>query len=81
MFIHDYQCFGTTSDEEWYVAAFKQPTKVNDVVDIRNWCYSAFGEPGFNHLTHQYRWKDNINYGEVYFSSKEDLLMFKLGWS
>jgi hypothetical protein len=81
MFIHTYE---TTKDfltdkPRKYVAAFE--SKRENRAEITQWCYKAFGPPGFNHLTFETRWKDSINWGEVYFSRKEDLEWFVLKWS
>ena len=83
MFIHTYEtpALVINFDTEvclWYVAAFKQLTKVDDVVAMKQWCWKTFGEPEFNHLTFQTRWKDRIEYGEVSFSRKQDLEWFIL---
>lgn len=81
MFIHTYDL---KRDEDgsgegpWHIAAFTLPKHYNSIIE---WCYTTFGQPGFNHLTHQTRWKDEIFYGEVYFSRKEDLTWFMLRWS
>ena len=82
MFIHTYETnsdFLTDSPCK-YVAAFKQLTKVDAVVEMKKWCWETFGEPGHNHLTFQTRWKDSIEYGEVFFNRKEDLEWFVLRW-
>lgn len=84
MFIHAYEIpvdVLNSDDQTWYIAAFKQMTKVDDVVEMKKWCWKTFGEPEFNHLTFQTRWKDSIEYGEVYFSRKQDLEWFVLKWS
>ena len=83
MYIHAYEIPVDVLDsdnEVWYVAAFKQLTKVDDVVAMKQWCWKIFGEPEFNHLTCQTRWKDDIVYGAVYFSRKQDLEWFVLRW-
>lgn len=84
MFIHAYEVpvdVLNFDDEVWYVAAFNQPHKVDEVLAMTKWCHQTFGESGHNHLTCQTRWKDEIVYGEVYFKNKDDLLMFVLRWS
>ena len=86
MFIHTYETPApviSQFDTEvclWYVAAFKQMTKVDEVVEMKKWCWQTFGTPEHNHLTFQTRWKDSIEYGEVYFSRKQDLEWFVLKW-
>jgi hypothetical protein len=74
MFIHTYEL-----ETAWQVAAFKTPKENRR--EITRWCYQTFGTPGMNTLTKQTRWKDSIQYGEIYFGSKEDLMMFVLRWS
>jgi len=83
MFIHTYMSSNDVLIEEphWYIAAFKQPTKINEGEEIKQWCYQTFGPPGHNYLTFQTRWKDNIRHGEVSFSRREDLEWFLLRWS
>ena len=63
----------------WHVATFK--TKLEQRPEIRRWCYKIYGEPGYNYNTHELRWKDSIQYGEIYFSRPEDLEWFVLRWS
>ncbi len=82
MFIHTYaqpHDWRGDPDTTWLVAAFETPRQNRP--EITKWCYQTFGPPGMNHLTHQIRWKDSIQYGEVYFSNQEDLTMFVLRWS
>ncbi len=81
MFIHTYTQPRDWRDPDinWLVAAFKTPKENRK--EITRWCYKTFGPPGMNHLTKQVRWKDSIQYGEVYFSNQEDQLMFVLKWS
>ncbi len=84
MFIHTYDLKRDedgTGGGPWHVAAFtlrKNPENYNQIIE---WCYKIFGPPGFNALTYQTRWKDEIFYGEVLFSRKEDLEWFVLRWS
>jgi hypothetical protein len=80
MFIHTYeQVKDWRGATLWLVAAFMTPKE--NRAEITRWCYQTFGSPGMNTLTKQTRWKDSIQYGEVYFISKEDLMMFVLRWS
>ncbi len=81
MFIHTYQ---ESKDWRggnmyWHVAAFNTPKENRK--EITKWCYKTFGTPGMNHLTKQIRWKDSIQYGEVYFDHQKDLEWFVLRWS
>ena len=83
MFIHTYERTNSIvdfdlPDGKWHVAAFTLPKNYSE---IQEWCHKTFGSPGFNHLTHQTRWKDEIRYGEAYFSRIEDLEWFVLRWS
>jgi hypothetical protein len=68
-----------SSEGSWYVAAFMTPKENRK--EITKWCYKTYGAPGMNHLTKQIRWKDSIQYGEVYFSHQKDLEWFILRWS
>jgi len=82
MFIHTYTekidwRYPEVSD--WQVAAFQTPRQNRS--EITSWCYKTFGPPGLDHLTHQIRWKDSIQWGEVYFSNREDLMMFVMRWT
>jgi len=81
MFIHTYTQPTDWRDNEtsWHVAAFMTPKENRK--EITKWCYKTFGPPGFRHLTHDTRWKDSIQYGEVYFSREQDLSWFSLRWS
>ncbi len=81
MFIHTYTQPRDWRDPDinWLVAAFKTPKE--NRAEITKWCYQTFGAPGMNHLTKQIRWKDSIQYGEVYFRNQDDQLMFVLRWS
>ena len=82
MFIHTYDLIkdvDANSVINWHVAAFETPRQNRK--EITKWCYQTYGTPGMNPHTTQIRWKDSIQYGEVYFSSKEDLMMFVLRWS
>ncbi len=80
MFIHTYeQVKDWRGATLWLVAAFMTPKE--NRAEITRWCYKTYGAPGMNTLTKQTRWKDSIQYGEVYFISKEDLMMFVLRWS
>jgi hypothetical protein len=84
MYIHSYEVpvdRKNYDDEVWYVAAFEKSYTHDDLVALRTWCYQTFGETGYNRLTCQTRWRDEIIYGEVYFKNKDDLLMFVLRWS
>jgi hypothetical protein len=80
MFIHTYELMkewgGATP---WLVAAFESPRQNRS--EITRWCYQTFGTPGMNHLTQQTRWKDSIQYGEIYFIDQKDLEWFVLRWS
>lgn len=82
MFIHTYtqKNFDVQEPEikKWYIAAFTLPKNHYEIYD---WCYHTFGPSGFNHNTRQTRWGDEIRYGEVYFSRREDLEWFLLRWS
>lgn len=71
MVIHAYE---EITGSGWTVVAFSQPTKVDDVVEMKTWCYQTYGEP----IT---RWKDDIPYGEVRFEDPKDVMMFILRWS
>jgi len=73
MFIHTY------NSTYWKVATFMTPKENRK--EITKWCYQNFGAPGMNTLTKQTRWKDSIQYGEVYFSNQKDLVWFILRWS
>lgn len=80
MFIHTYQQIKDWRDATpWHVAAFMTPKEYRP--EMTRWCYKTFGPPGMNHLTKQIRWKDGIQYGEVYFNRKEDLEWFLLRWA
>ncbi len=80
MFIHTYeQVKDWRGATLWLVAAFMTPKENRK--EITKWCYKTDGAPGMNTFTKQTRWKDSIQYGEVYFISKEDLMMFVLRWS
>ena len=81
MYIHTYE-----TDKDFltdkpckYVAAFE--SKRENRAEITQWCYKVFGPAGFRHLTNETRWKDSIQWGEIYFSNKDDLMMFVLRWS
>ena len=79
MFIHTYQQLKEWSDApSWHVASFMTPKEKRK--EITRWCYKTFGSPGMNHLTKQIRWKDSIQYGEVYFKHEKDLILFSLRW-
>lgn len=81
MFVHTYTQSKDWRDysTSWKVAAFMTPKENRK--EITKWCYKTFGAPGMNHLTKQIRWKDSIQYGEVYFSNQKDLEWFVLRWS
>ncbi len=80
MFVHTYQHQEDWRDPvPWHVAAFLTPKENRK--EITRWCYKTFGIPGMNHLTKQIRWKDSIQYGEVYFINQKDLEWFVLRWS
>lgn len=81
MFIHTYE---TTSDFLTdkpckYVAAFTLQKGMLE--SMTEWCHVTFGPEGYQPLTHETRWKNDIFYGEVFFSRKEDLEWFVLRWS
>jgi hypothetical protein len=80
MFIHTYtqQKDWRDTSTSWKVAAFLVSKEHRR--EITRWCYKTFGAPGMNHLTKQIRWKDSIQYGEVYFSNQKDLEWFVLRW-
>jgi len=67
------------NETPWLVAAFMTPKENRK--EITRWCYKTFGTPGMNHLTRQIRWKDSIQFGEVYFMHEKDLEWFLLRWS
>ena len=69
----------TVYGNTWHVAAFK--AKREQRPEITRWCYKTYGEPGYNYNTHELRWKDSIQYGEIYFSRLEDLEWFVLRWA
>jgi len=71
MYLHTYE---EITGSGWTVVAFETPTKVSTVVEIKEWCKTVYGDPGTT-------WKDSVEYGEVRFKNKEDILMFKLKWS
>jgi hypothetical protein len=83
MFIHTY-----TEDQpriprctRCYVAAFGlKDLKDADLDAIGEWCYNTFGAPGWRPWTAETRWTDNIRFGEIAFSRKEDLEWFVLRW-
>ena len=82
MFVHAYESVllykhGPT---HWYIAAFQNHKQV-DLGAIRRWCYQTYGVPGIHVDTDEIRWQDNIKFGEVRFSRKEDLEWFVLRWS
>lgn len=81
MYIHTYETASDflTDKPCKYVAAFE--SKRENRAEITQWCYKSFGPAGFRHLTNETRWKDSIQWGEVYFSRKEDLEWFVLRWS
>lgn len=64
---------------DWHMAAFE--SKKEGRAEMTKWCYHTFGPPGFRHLTHDTRWKDGIQFGEIYFARKQDLEWFVLRWS
>lgn len=81
MFIHTYTQKNNMRGfhENWHVAAF---TLQKDMLGpMTKWCYETFGNSGYHPLTDEYRWSDDIRYGEVQFSRKEDLEWFVLRWS
>ena len=79
MFIHTYSLkndvngcgSGPYGGGPWHVASF---ARQKNYYEIGEWCYETFGEPDF-------RWADEIFYGEVYFKHEEDLMLFVLRWS
>lgn len=77
IYIYEELKYGNTTG--FVVAAFKATPDV--LADIKKWCWLTYGEPGFNRLTQQYRWIDEVHWGEVKFIHKEDLTLFKLRWS
>lgn len=81
MYIHTYERAGhfLTDKPCKYVAAFE--SKRENRAEITKWCYETFGRPGYHHLIDQTRWKDGIQWGEIFFSRKEDLEWFVLRWS
>lgn len=80
MFIHTYEQMKDWRDATpWLVAAFM--TSKENRKEITKWCYKTFGTPGMNHLTKQIRWKDSIQYGEIYFIDQKDLEWFVLRWT
>lgn len=68
-------------NETWWVAAFKMPRYGSQVDEMRAWCYKTFGQSGYHPLTDEFRWRDDIPYGEVRFSRKQDLEWFVIKWS
>ncbi len=80
MFIHTYeQQPDWRIKTAWLVAAFMTPKENRK--EITKWCYKTYGAPGMNTFTKQTRWKDSIQYGEVYFRDEKDLEWFVLRWS
>jgi len=80
MFVHTYDLkadLDDTGEGPWNVVAFNLPKNYNE---IQKWWHTVFGSPSFNHFIHQTRWEDDIIYGKVYFSRKEDLEWFMLKW-
>ena len=80
MFIHTYELMKDADGSgggPWHVAAFTAPRSYREIVE---WCLKTFGPAGY-HDTPQARWKNDIFYGEVYFSRQEDLEWFVLRWS
>lgn len=73
MFIHSYEF------NNWHMATFESIKEKRPV--LTKWCYEVFGPPGHQHLTHETRWKDGIQFGEIYFARKADLEWFILRWS
>lgn len=72
----------TTLGKTWWVAIFMLlPHQVDKVVEIQEWCYEAFGQPGYHPLTGQMRWEEAVRYGEVRFMNKQDLEWFVMRWS
>lgn len=81
MFVHTYEktMDMRVFDETWYVAAFK--TNKENRAEIQRWCYKTYGQSGYHPLQDHVRWKDSIQYGEIYFNNKQDLEWFVLKWS
>lgn len=71
MIIHVYDEYW---NQGWSVAAFPRHRTVDELVEMTNWCYNAYGEPGD-------RWKNQLAYGEILFSGPEDLTLFLLRWA
>ncbi len=81
MFIHTYQLKKDADGSgggPWHVAAFTAPRSYREIVE---WCLKTFGPAGWHDDIPQARWKDDIFYGEVYFSHEKDLSWFVLRWS
>ena len=51
--------------------------------EIRTWCHEQFGEASPRYkpkLDTAYRWKDDINMGEIEFANEADMAFFVLRW-
>ena len=80
MFIHHYENTRHRQPNELkYVAAFESYPK--NEIDIRRWCYQAYGAAGLDVNNFYVRWIDHIKYGEIEFALEEDLTLFLLRWS
>ena len=79
MFIHHYPIPDHSKGGQRYMAAFKRqdPKKI---AEIRKWCYTTYGEPGYQVNNAEIRWIDDVSAGEVVFNRESDLMMFLLRW-
>lgn len=68
------QTYEEITGSGWTVVAFLQPRRVHDVVAMKEWCRSVYGEPGT-------RWLDSVEYGEIRFENPKDVTLFLLKYS
>ena len=62
-----------------WMAAFTNKN-IDITQEIQQWCYNAFGPPGFKVNTDEIRWTDGAVRGEIIFGREEDLMLFMLKW-
>lgn len=74
MIIHQYK--DTTG---CYVAAFPLQ-HIEQVNEIRKWCFKTYGAPGNIFDKPRVRWRDDVKMGQVNFDNERDLMMFVLRW-